>query len=177
VCSNQAISTWPVRCAFSDIILRSRMPLDPTPARLKLLHACDQWHSSRESTLSYRCRHKSCRNTEGQIWQTRDTVCGEWWNSRCSRRFYEHPPLALSHARIEGAEATLRLYVFFQEDGAGSGSGPNNNGMVSQSAFNRKLIVNGTRCNDRCYVYYEVDGLCFGWVEDAIGFRSLRHLA
>jgi hypothetical protein len=27
----------------------SRMLLDPTPARLKLLHACDQWHSSRES--------------------------------------------------------------------------------------------------------------------------------
>jgi hypothetical protein len=26
------------------------MPLDPTYARLKLLHACDQWHSSREST-------------------------------------------------------------------------------------------------------------------------------
>jgi hypothetical protein len=31
-------------------------------------HACDQWHSSRESTCSYRCHHKLCRNTEG-IWQ------------------------------------------------------------------------------------------------------------
>jgi hypothetical protein len=28
-------------------------------------HACDQWHSSRESA-SYRCHHKSCRNTEGR---------------------------------------------------------------------------------------------------------------
>jgi hypothetical protein len=26
------------------------MPLDPTHVRLKLLHACDQWHSSRETT-------------------------------------------------------------------------------------------------------------------------------
>jgi hypothetical protein len=31
-----------VQCAFSDEILHSRMPLVPTPARLKLLHACDQ---------------------------------------------------------------------------------------------------------------------------------------
>jgi hypothetical protein len=37
-------------CAFSDIILHSRMPLDPTHVRLKLLHACNQWHSSWEST-------------------------------------------------------------------------------------------------------------------------------
>jgi hypothetical protein len=35
-----------VRCSFSDRILHSRMPLDPTHVRLKLLHACDQWHSS-----------------------------------------------------------------------------------------------------------------------------------
>jgi hypothetical protein len=27
------------------------MPLDPTHFRLKLLHACDQWHSSRKVTL------------------------------------------------------------------------------------------------------------------------------
>jgi hypothetical protein len=26
------------------------MPLDPTHVRLTLFHACDQWHSSREST-------------------------------------------------------------------------------------------------------------------------------
>ena len=32
-----------VRCAFFDEKLHSRMPLDPTPARLKLLHACYQW--------------------------------------------------------------------------------------------------------------------------------------
>jgi acyl-CoA synthetase (AMP-forming)/AMP-acid ligase II len=30
--------------------LHSRMPLDPTHVRLKLFHAYDQWHSSREST-------------------------------------------------------------------------------------------------------------------------------
>jgi hypothetical protein len=33
-----------------DRSLHSRMPLDPTHVRLKLCHACDQWHySSRES--------------------------------------------------------------------------------------------------------------------------------
>jgi hypothetical protein len=39
-----------------DRNLHSRMPLDPTPLllRLKLLHACDQWHSSRVSTSSNR---------------------------------------------------------------------------------------------------------------------------
>jgi hypothetical protein len=31
--------------------LHSRLPLDPTHVRLKLLHACDQWHSSRKFTL------------------------------------------------------------------------------------------------------------------------------
>jgi hypothetical protein len=40
-----------VRCAFFDINLHSRMLLDPTPVfHLKLLHACDQRHSSRVST-------------------------------------------------------------------------------------------------------------------------------
>jgi hypothetical protein len=57
----------PVRCAFSDRILHSRMPLDPTPLlRLKLCHGCDQWHFSRESTCSHRYHHKLCRNTEGE---------------------------------------------------------------------------------------------------------------
>jgi hypothetical protein len=36
-----------------DRILYSRMPLVPTPARLKLLHACEQCHSSRVG-MSYR---------------------------------------------------------------------------------------------------------------------------
>jgi hypothetical protein len=45
-----------VRCAFSDTGLHSRMPLDPTHVRLKLMHACDQWHSSRVST-ALTCRH------------------------------------------------------------------------------------------------------------------------
>jgi hypothetical protein len=44
------ITTIMVRCAFSGRNLHSRMSLDPTHVRLKLLHACDQWHSSQEST-------------------------------------------------------------------------------------------------------------------------------
>jgi hypothetical protein len=38
-----------VRCAFLDRNLHSVTPLVPTPARFKLVHACDQWHSSRVS--------------------------------------------------------------------------------------------------------------------------------
>jgi hypothetical protein len=34
--------------------LHSRMPLVPKPVCLKLLHACDQLHSSGMSTTSYR---------------------------------------------------------------------------------------------------------------------------
>jgi hypothetical protein len=52
---------------FSTDILHSRMPLVPTPARLKLLQACDQWYSSRVSTASYRCHRKFCPNSEGLI--------------------------------------------------------------------------------------------------------------
>jgi hypothetical protein len=43
-----------VRRPFLTKVLHSRMPLVPTPARLKLLHACAQWQSSRVSTASYR---------------------------------------------------------------------------------------------------------------------------
>jgi hypothetical protein len=44
-----------VRCAVFDRNLHSRIPLRITPLlRLKLLHACDQWHSARMFTTSYR---------------------------------------------------------------------------------------------------------------------------
>jgi hypothetical protein len=39
-----------VRCLFSDRDLHSRMPLVSTSARFKLLHACDQCHSSQVFT-------------------------------------------------------------------------------------------------------------------------------
>jgi hypothetical protein len=55
-----------VRCAFSDRNLHSRMPLDPTHVRLKLLHACDQWHSSRKFT-PLTCLHCKLRpNAQGR---------------------------------------------------------------------------------------------------------------
>jgi hypothetical protein len=38
----QGVSACKVRCALSERNLHSRMPLVPTPARLKLLHAHDQ---------------------------------------------------------------------------------------------------------------------------------------
>jgi hypothetical protein len=62
-----------VRCAFFGRNLHSRMPLDPMPARLtarlKLLHACDQWHSSRVSTFLTSSHCNLRPNTEGQCTQ------------------------------------------------------------------------------------------------------------
>jgi hypothetical protein len=43
------------------------MPLDPTHVRLKLLHVCDQWHSSRESTALTSWHYKFRPNTEGSV--------------------------------------------------------------------------------------------------------------
>jgi hypothetical protein len=43
-----------VRCTFSNRNLHSRMPVVPSSVRLKLLHACDQWHASRGAHSSYR---------------------------------------------------------------------------------------------------------------------------
>jgi hypothetical protein len=51
-----------VRCSFFDRILHSRIPLVPTPARMKLVHVRDQWHSSRVSTIIYGS-HVLCRHT------------------------------------------------------------------------------------------------------------------
>jgi hypothetical protein len=39
------------RCAFFGGNLHSMLPLVRTPARLKVLHACNQWYSSRAFTL------------------------------------------------------------------------------------------------------------------------------
>jgi aryl-alcohol dehydrogenase-like predicted oxidoreductase len=57
---------WLVRCAFFDRNSHSRMPVVPTPARLKLLQACDQWHSSQVSTFLTGSHCKLRPNTEGE---------------------------------------------------------------------------------------------------------------
>jgi hypothetical protein len=64
-----ALCPHPVRCAFSDRNLHSRMPLDPTHVHLKLLHACDRWHSSRESTPLTGWHCKSRPNSEGHHYE------------------------------------------------------------------------------------------------------------
>ena len=51
-------------CSFGQK-LQSRISLVPTPARLKLLHACDQWHSSRVFTPLTGWHVKFRPNTEG----------------------------------------------------------------------------------------------------------------
>jgi hypothetical protein len=58
---------YSVRCAFFDGNLHLRMPLVPTPDRLKLLHACDQWHSSREVTALIGWQRKFRPNTEANV--------------------------------------------------------------------------------------------------------------
>jgi hypothetical protein len=60
-----------VRCAFFDRDLHSMISLDPMPARLKLEHACDQWHSSRESIAltGWHCQLRP--NTEGHGFRRR----------------------------------------------------------------------------------------------------------
>jgi hypothetical protein len=52
-----------VRCAFFDGNLRLRMPVVPTPARLKVDHACDQWHSTRVFTHLTGWRRRPFPNT------------------------------------------------------------------------------------------------------------------
>jgi hypothetical protein len=56
-------ATRGVRCAFSDRNVHARMPLIPTQDRLKLLYACDQWHSSRVYTFLTSSNCKLRRNT------------------------------------------------------------------------------------------------------------------
>jgi hypothetical protein len=53
------------RCAFFGRNLHSMMPLVPTPARLTLLHAYDQWHSSRVFTPLTSWHGKFRPNTKG----------------------------------------------------------------------------------------------------------------
>jgi hypothetical protein len=52
------------RCAFFDRNVHSRMPLIPTPARLKRAGG-HQWHSSRVSTFLTSSHCKLRPNTEG----------------------------------------------------------------------------------------------------------------
>jgi hypothetical protein len=60
-----------------DSNLHSRMPLIPTPLlRLKLLQACDQWHSSRASSFLTSSHCKLRPNTEGQQVEGCNTSAG-----------------------------------------------------------------------------------------------------
>jgi Cu/Zn superoxide dismutase len=72
-----------VWCALFGRNLHSRIPLARTPARLKLLHACDQCHSSRVFTplIGWHCKLRP--NTEGTGKEL------DWW-SGC--RTVDHAP-------------------------------------------------------------------------------------
>jgi hypothetical protein len=62
----KVMSLYIVRCAFFDRNLHSRIPfLVPTPARLKLEHVCDKWHSSRVFAHRTGCHCKLRPNTGG----------------------------------------------------------------------------------------------------------------
>jgi hypothetical protein len=60
------INTPTVRCALFDKRFHQRMPLVPPLALLKLLLACDQWHSSRvfAPLTGWHCKLRP--NTEGR---------------------------------------------------------------------------------------------------------------
>ena len=88
-------------------------------------------------------------NTMRQFWVTSVPVCGQWFSTACNERFLAVQPKTSACVRIEGEHATARVFVFFQEDG-----GMNDKGR-SESAFSRKLVVNGTR-NE--VAFYELNG-------------------
>jgi hypothetical protein len=66
-------------------------------------------------------------------------MCGQWWSPTCAARFFHNKPYEHSYLRIEGEHASIRVFVFFQEDGQ------RNNGNAAQSPFTRKLLVRNTR--------------------------------
>jgi hypothetical protein len=61
-------------------ITLSRMPLVPTSARLKILHACDQWHSSRVFTPLIGSHCKFRQNTKGT--RMEGTWCLNLWTAK-----------------------------------------------------------------------------------------------
>jgi hypothetical protein len=73
------------------------------------------------------------------MWTARLNICGQYWGNECSRRFFAQVPYDNAYTRIEGEETTLRVFVYFQEDSQ------NSIGLTSQSAFYRKLLIEGTR--------------------------------
>jgi hypothetical protein len=78
-------------------------------------------------------------NVFRQMWTARLNLCGQYWGSKCSERFFAQVPYRNAYTRIEGESTTLRMYVYYQEDSE------NSVGTQSQSAFQRKLLIEGTR--------------------------------
>jgi len=111
------------------------------------------WHAGVSSPQRF--------NIYRQSWQTRRPPCGEWWGGGCSARRVDQVPWGHALARIEGEAATLRVFAFYQEDGAGNG------GVTSQSPFRRKMLVNGTR---EAVDFYQLNG-----EHSASTVRQLRH--
>jgi hypothetical protein len=74
-----------------------------------------------------------------QMWAARLNVCGQYWGDQCRDRFFAQLPYNNAYTRIEGENTTLRMFVYYQEDSQ------NSVGLASQSAFYRKLLIEGTR--------------------------------
>jgi hypothetical protein len=119
------IAAVAVRCAFFDRNLHPRMLLDPTHVRLKLLHACDQWHSSRKFTLlpvdtvNFVQTLKEQDDIVHKIAQLRlkdeSTVPSKWEvlsTVRCSvldRNFHWRMPLVLTPVQLNAFEVNMRV--------------------------------------------------------------------
>jgi hypothetical protein len=95
-----------------DRNLHSRMPLSFTPLlRLKRCHACDQWHSSRVSTTSYRCHCKFRLNTEGNQSSRTQMKTGSMPSTHCVRcsspSSSQHPLATMDRCRVRLAYGAL----------------------------------------------------------------------
>ena len=111
-------------------------------------------------------------NVARQFWSTRIPMCGQWWSERCADRFYHHPAYESAYAVIAGAEASLRVFVLFQEDGQRNG------GYVSQSPFSRHaVVVNGTRQEVSFYQLNGEHGIGTAYSEfvDTVGVSVFGH--
>ena len=91
------------------------------------------------SMLVFRASAADGFNVFRQMWTARLNLCGQYWGDQCSERFFAQVPYRNAYMRIEGEATTLRMYVYYQEDSE------NSVGTTSQSAFQRKLLIEGTR--------------------------------
>jgi hypothetical protein len=99
--------SWLTRCSVLKINLHSRKLLDPTPLlRLKRCRACDQWHSSRESTALTGGHCTFRPNAEGKSNLINyETTLNSWREQR------SYIPNAIAMLRGDGASTNAKAFA------------------------------------------------------------------